>query len=282
MATTRLQLLKDICSELGDRVELTASTDGSTSAFVSEDDMMYADGGLNGGEVWYVSSADPISASNVGKRRVIISTTFDDSTIQVYPEWPAISQAGDVVLITNVGGTSVRIPEIHDKINQLIRRVSLELATEVASTEATFNARTPTIEIPDEWDYLLGVQVAEWGTTDAWTTVVGDVFQVSSWDTPKTVTIFPHKRTLLGARSVRLIGSIELQPLDEDDDETTAPAGWLAKTAAFELLEAAASRSGDVATALTYGEMLKQQATELRAYVGRRYRPTGKRIALRR
>lgn len=279
MATTRLQLFRDIADELGDLVELTASADGSTTTFTAGGDMLWADGGLNGREVWY-ATAGASSTNNKATRRMVVQSDFDTSTITVYPPWPQESKTDDVVLLVNTNGTGVTIPEIHRKINQLVRQVSRELAPEVTNTPAAFNALSPSLEIPDEWDYVLGVQVEERRSSDVWTMLVGDVFTVNTWDTPQTLTVNINKRGMLAARRVRLVGAIALPELHDDADTTVVPAKWLAMTAAYQLIEAVALRSGDIATAFTYGEMLKQQATELRQYIGRRYR--GRRIDLRR
>ena len=63
---SRLQLFTDIIDEIGDGAILTASEDGAVDTFISTDEMLYADGSFDGREVWYATSADPISADNAG------------------------------------------------------------------------------------------------------------------------------------------------------------------------------------------------------------------------
>ena len=82
----------------------------------------------------------------------------------------------------------------------------------------------------------------------------------------------------------------ELGPLLKSALEANAP--WLAPMLrakigggrwmlyAAALLEAVALRSGDVATAFTFGELLKTQAVELKSYVSKRF-SLGPRIELR-
>lgn len=276
---SRLQLFTDIIDEIGDGAILTASDDGAVDTFISTDEMLYADGSFDGREVWYATSADPISADNAGTRRVVTNTDYDAGSITVYPEWPAITQTGDVVIIVPAVYTVARI---HRKINQLIRRVRGQLAIDTASTPATFAASSPVIAIPSGWDYLLGIQIEDNPQmVGVWTNWVGDVYDVATWDTPKTVTIKPRMRAVADTKRLRLIGANDLAELDDDADTTTAPDGWLAKTAAYELIEAHARQNGDVATAFTYGELLKAQATQLDQYVGKRYRATGRRVDLR-
>ncbi len=117
--------------------------------------------------------------------------------------------------------------------------------------------------------------------TGVWDNLIGEPYLVSTWDSPKTVTIKASHRTLCNGKRLRLIGANDLTELATDAATTTVPASWLAKTAAAELLEAAALRSGDVATAFTYGELVKQQAALMQQYVGKRFRAVGRRIDLR-
>jgi hypothetical protein len=277
---SRLQLFTDIVDEIGDGAILTASEDGAVNTFISTDEMLYPDGSFDGREVWYATSADAISANNAGTRRVVASTVYQDGKITVYPDWPAITQEGDVVIILPNGMTCARI---HRKINQLIRRVRSQLAIEAASTPAAFDATSPVLTIPSGWDYLLGVQIERNPTmVGVWDDWIGEVYSVATWDSPKTVTIKPKMRYVADGKRLRLIGANDLSELTLDSDTTTAPDGWLAKTAAFEMIEAAALQSGDVATAFTYGELLKAQATLLEQTVAKRYRGPGARIDLRR
>lgn len=277
--TTLLQLMADIGDELGDLIVLTATADGSTTQFVSTSDMLYGDDGLNGREAWYVTA---VNAGNTSTRRLVTATAETTGTITVTPAWPAISKATDVVYLFNSKATGVTIPEIRRKINQLIRRVRSELALAVADTPATFSLTSPTINIPTAWDYLLGLQVEQPpASSGLWTNWKGEEpYEINFWDTPKTVTIKHRFRTTLNARRVRLIGGNDLTELTLDTDTTTVPAAWLAKTAAYELLEAAYARAGDAATALTIGELLAAKAKPLEGAVGKRFR-MGRRIDLR-
>jgi hypothetical protein len=277
---TRLELFKDIADELGDLISLTATATGTTTTFVAASDMLYADGGLNGREAWY-ATAGAGSVANKWTRRIVTDTDEASGTITVSPAWSAAPISGDVLLLVNSRGTGVTIPETHRKINQLLRRVRSELATEVADTPATFAATAPVINIPAAWDAFLGIQIERSSAlTGVWDALIGKPYSINHWDSPKTVTIAATHRGLCHGKRLRLIGAIDLTELSSDTDATTAPAAWLAKTAAFELLEAAALRSGDVATAFTYGELLKAQAMEMKQYVGKRF-GLGPRIELR-
>ncbi len=145
--TTRIQLFRDVAQELGDKIELTATTTGTATTFIDTERMVYADGGLNGREAYYATAAGG-SAANQSLRRIVTATAQASGTITLSPALPAAPLATDVLILVNGRGTGVTVPEIFDKINQLIRRVASELATEVADTPATFSATAPTINIP--------------------------------------------------------------------------------------------------------------------------------------
>jgi hypothetical protein len=276
--STRLQLFKDVASELGDLISLEATATGTTSTFVSTNDMLYPDGSLNGREAWYASAA---TGSNRQTRRLVTDTDQDTGTITVSPVWPSIPAEDDVVLLVNSRGTGVTIPDIHNKINQLIRRVGDELATVVSDAATTFDMTSPVLSIPTSWDYLLGVQIAPRSDQPTvWQNLIGKPYSISAFDS--TVTILPTHLGLCNGKSLRLIGAIALPELTDDTDTTTAPASWLAKRAAAELSREACLRSGDVATALTLSEILKTEAMQLESYVSKRFAAFGHRIDLRR
>jgi hypothetical protein len=279
MSTTRLQLFRDIGAELGEFIELEASdSDHTTTTFISEDDMVFVDSALNGRESYYASASEA-SAANRGKRRIVWDTTEEDFSITVNPPWPAEPQEGDILYLVNSRGTGVTVPEIFAKINQLIRRVSSQLATEVADDPATFDAQSPVLAIPAAWRYCLGAQV-EFGQAESedWQPLLGGPLYYQKWD--RTATVKPQYRALCQGKRVRLIGAIPLSELEEDDDTVWVPSSWIAKLAAAELLEAAANRTGEITLAYTYGEILKAQAVQLEGRVKKRWSAVGQRIDL--
>jgi hypothetical protein len=171
--TTRLQLFRDVADELGDLISLTSTGTGTTTTLTAANDMLYPDGSLAGREAWY-ATASGASLGNLYSRRIVTSNDESAGTITVSPAWSAAPIATDVVLLVNSRGTGVTIPEIHRKINALIRRVATELAVEAADTAATFSASSPVINIPTAWDGFLGIQVELDSTrTGMWTNVIG-------------------------------------------------------------------------------------------------------------
>ncbi len=277
MATTRLQLFQDIALELGDFIELEATATGTTTTFVSTEDMLFPDGSLDGREAWY-ATAQTASTANAQTRRLITDTDYDNATIEVSPAWSANPQIGDVLYLVNSRGTGVTVKEIHQKINQLIRRVAVELGDEVAGTPQAFDYTSPALAVPTTWEDVLGVQVEFDSTTYAgiYDSVIGDPLTYQRAD--RTAVVKPQFRAGWHGLNVRLIGTTAAAELSDDTDTTSVPASWIAKLGAAQLLEAAAKRSGDITTALTYGELVKAEAAQLENRIGRRRSAVGRRF----
>jgi hypothetical protein len=87
VATTRLQLFRDVALELGDRIELTATSGGTTTSFISTTDQIFPDGSLDGREAWY-ATAQSGSTANAQTRRLVTDTDETAATVTVNPAWP--------------------------------------------------------------------------------------------------------------------------------------------------------------------------------------------------
>jgi hypothetical protein len=218
--TTRLQLFLDIASELGDLITLTADATGTTTTLISTVDMIFPDASLNGREAWFASG----TSGNVGKRRIVTNTDEETATITVSPALTSATASDDVVHLVNSKGTGVTVSEIHNKINQLIRRVRDELATEANGTAATFDARDPFLAVPASWNCVLGVQVErDPSLVGDWDSLLG-----GSWApdfASRQVVVGARHRGMCHNKRVRLIGSIPLPPLDDDTDSTARGSG---------------------------------------------------------
>lgn len=272
MPTTRLELFYGIADHLGQLVIVTATDDAndnrtfkSTVAFTNPDPT-YA-----GRDAWYVSSNNPLSADNVQTTRRVMTANGSTNVLTVDADWPAPSRTGDVLALVNWHGYSVRADEIHRKINALIERVSDEMATPVTGTQATFDALAPTLTYPEEWDWVLGVQWQDF--LGVWHPIYVKDLEFQPWD--RTVQIKNVPRRKLTGYPVRLIGATNLEPLDDDADETVVPKSWLCMQAAAELKREAAMRKGDAPTELTVANMMLADAQALRDSTVRQYRIEG-------
>jgi hypothetical protein len=272
MPTTRRVLRQRIGGNLGERIDLTASdVGGSTSSFTDAVGLQIPDNELNGREAWY---AGPSSSANYQTRRIVIANNEDTASITVAPSWPAVPQVGDAIELYNARGYSVTVPEIHDKINELIDEVSEEGAITEASTPVTFSALSPRITIPSTWYWLFGAEYSDiWGN---WYPIFPGDLVVREWDS--TVTIKNTKATGMAQnRDVRLIGSPRLSQLTNDTDITTVDAAWLVDQATAELRRAIAQRWGDAATVLAIGNIDLAEAEKRRPRAGGTFPNTGRR-----
>lgn len=271
MSYTRLELFRGIADQLGERIQVTATTaSGSALQFVSSDKLTMPENALKGREVWY-SSAQPASAANQQTSRRVVANGPSTTSITVDAAWPATPQLGDVIDLVNPHSNSVRIAEIHDKINAIIDEVADEFATEVAGSSVTFDALSPSLSYPATWDWIIACQWQD--RNDVWHPIFKQDLEFMPWDS--VVVVKNKPRRMLTSYPVRLIGQIRLSPLDDDADTTTVPKSWLVMRAAKELKRGAGMRRQEANTDLTvsnmYGAddlMLRAQATR-QSYGGR-------------
>lgn len=272
MPTSRLELFYGIADHLGELLIVTATDDASdTRTFVSATEFTVQDQSLAGRGAWYVFSNNPDSAGNVQTARRVQAVSSGTHTLTVDADWPSASRAGDVLALVNWHGYSVRIDEIHRKINTLIERVSDEMAIPATGTAATFDALAPTISYPDTWDWVLGCQWQD--ALGVWHPIYVKDLEFQPWDATVQIKNVPRRK--LSGYPVRLLGATRLQPLDDDADETVAPKAWLCLQAAAELKREAALRSGDKSIGLTVANMLLADAQALRDSTVRQYRIEG-------
>lgn len=272
MPTTRLDLFYGIADHLGELIIVTATDDASDNrTFKSATEFTVQDQALAGRGAWYVSSGSPDSANNVETARRVQAVNSSTNTLTVDADWPSPAKAGDVLALVNWHGYSVRIDEIHRKINTLIERVSDEMAAPVTGSETTFDALSPTIAYPEAWDWVLGCQWQD--RLGVWHPVYVKDLEFQPWD--RTVQIMNVPRRKLSRYPVRLIGAINLPPLERDSDETVAPKAWLCLQAAAELKREGALRQGNTPTHLTIANMMLADAQALRDSTLRQYRIEG-------
>lgn len=280
MAHTRRVLFEGILSELGEKIVLRASSIGTSTTFIDNENCLFPDNSLRGREVWYAESNHADSADNKWTKRTVTGNSQSNTRITVSPAWDDEPQIGDVVILANDRGYSVRIDEIHDKIDALVRRLSEELATETVSAEVTFSARTGTVAIPSGHTWLLGAQwedrLGRWHTIPPkdW-----DVYE-NRWGGSPTLAINGVSAGLAHTRPVRLILADELEVPENDDAELDVDYAWFTKQAAYELRQDTATRWGDVTTGLTMAQLKKAEADPLLQRVGKRFSPVGKRVRL--
>jgi hypothetical protein len=272
MATTRRQLRRWIGGNLGERIDLTATDVGQTDMFVDALGLLIPDNELNGREVWY---AGPTTSPNYQTRRIVLGNTQSTTSISIAPDWPSAPQVGDTAELYNARGYSVTIPEIHDKINELINEVSEEGAITEVSASVGFNPLIPRIDIPEDWYWLYGVEYDDF--YENWYQLFPADFTVREWDGTVTIKANPKSLSQVYNRNIRLIGSPRLSMLTDDDDETTVDAAWLVDQATAELRKMVALRWGDAATALAISNIDLVEAEKRRPRAGGTFPNTGRR-----
>lgn len=274
---TRLDLFRGMASQLGELVTFRATQASSgLREFISADQITVPTSALNGRDVWY-SSATGTSAANRQTARRVVANNPSSTSITVDADWPALPQPGDTIDLVNWHGYSARYYEYHEKINELIDRVADELAIEVAGETFSFDALSPVIAYPDDWDYVIG---AQWSfpqddeeSTLVWRPIFKRQLEFQPWD--QQVRVKGAASRNLGTMNIRLLGATKLQPLTSDDQETTVSAPWIKMQGAAELKRQAGLRRGANDIDLTVANMILAEAKELRPQATHQYHAVG-------
>lgn len=156
-----------VASDLMDGLELTATSDGSTTQFI--DNLTLVDGPDQfRSSFGVVISAT--NASNVGRVVRIDSSSPTSTSITFANALPAITKSGDVMHLFNLGGYGMR-PQFYDlAIQEAIRAAYPDYVEEIVLTGASaFDADSPTIPIVAPMTAVYAVEIEE--EADAWRTI---------------------------------------------------------------------------------------------------------------
>jgi hypothetical protein len=259
MGTTRTTLRRSIGRLCGDLIVLTGTAVGTTSTFIDTTNGVAGDGALAGRVAYYVTG----HASNIGLLRRVSDNTESTGTVTVSVAWPQASAVSDVLELFGSRRVSPSVDEIHDKINDCIRAVADENLIIVDSSDATFDAESPYIDIPSGW---IGVTGAQWqDSLSEWHDIPKADWKLHrNLGTRGQVELLNMPRWWSDTRSVHLVGVTPAAVLTTDSGETTIAPDWITKQAAGELLIQNARHYEQPSEAERRGNLWLQQAASLR------------------
>lgn len=260
MGTTRATLRRSIGRLCGDLIVLTATGNGSTTTFVDAERGVIPDDALIGRQAFYASG----TANNLYTTRRVSDNVESTGTITVATAWSSSSATNDVLELYSSRSISPTPDEIHDKINDCIRAVADENLTIVDSTDATFDADDPYVELPSTW---IGVIGAQWqDSLSEWHDIPKADWQLhKNLGTYGKVEIKNTPRWSADAKQIHLVGVTPASTLSSDTSTTAISPDWIIKQAAGELLIQGARAYEDTGGAERRGNLWLQQAAMLRA-----------------
>lgn len=223
--TTLSELRRSVAEEFGDFLELIATGADADNTVIDENRIVLADKAYAGSQA-YVKSG---TALNVGETRFVVGSSTSAHSIQVNPEFPAITQAGDVIWLFNLRGKGFRVNEIDRAINRAIRHArsytTLEL---IAVLVDPFDKADPVMTVPD---YFTGIASVEYEDADGlWQEIRRSPSPSGNgWFLlpGRILRILGTEQCPVDGMTVRLHGEGLPLELAADDDETTIGGEWL-------------------------------------------------------
>jgi hypothetical protein len=130
-------------------------------------------------------------------------------------------------------------------INYAINQVADMAGSEVVDTAQTFNARTGTLVIPDDWAEFGGAYWA--GTSGPSRRVSSRYLRVHPAE--RTVELWGAAKSQASRKAVTLFGYPRMQPLTAEDDATEVDAEWIVESVAQILTLGTGWQTSDVGAA---------------------------------
>lgn len=148
--TTRRDLRRAIMAKFGDLVRCKATSDGSTTVFIDEDNLVGEPGRYAGREIMFVTGM------NAGQTRYVDGSSRETSAVILRRPLPYMTMNGDEADITNAYGIGITFQAVDNAINYAIG-IARDRAMVPVSYRLTDWNGTDSIPIPFEAVGIRGV-----------------------------------------------------------------------------------------------------------------------------
>lgn len=199
---------------------------------------------------------------NEGHEAAVTGFSSSARTISYQPASPVAPDVGQTIELWTVSERVGSMNQIRLLINHAIHSVREQAGVEEYGTDATFNVRTGTVDIPATW------RGGEFGGAD-WVDRHGYIREIS----PRWMTVSPGSmKVTIGGRggerahghTVRLYGYPVAAPLTNEDDETLCDRDWIVESVASALTLGPSWRANDAAAAERRANFWASQAAVYR------------------
>lgn len=230
--TTLADLRRSAARLMGDYKRITASTDGSTTTITDIFDLVDNMDHFRGAEIVCITG----HPSNVGQKRKVVSSSYEQYTVTFIPPLPEEVKEGDEFDMFNFGPAPITIQQYNQAINDAIR-----MAFPANTVGIVMSLESPVIDgviqIPAQFTHINGIS---WKSGNEWYSVPPSRFSgEGGWS------VDPQSRTLtfgdgyefeLRDKAVRIYGETRAPELKVDTDITTTDQEWVVDSAISSLL----------------------------------------------
>ena len=256
-------LRRMVARVMGDHKMVTA-TSGSTTTISDPFDLVDNLDHYRGAELVCVTG----HPSNVGLKRKVVSSSYEQYTITFIPALPEPVEAGDTFDIYNFGQVPMTIQQYTQAINDAIR-----MAFPANTVGIVMNLESPLLDgvipIPAQFTHINGVS---WKSVDDWYSIPPSRFQEEGgWfvdQASRTLTFGGAYGYELKEKAVRIYGETRAPELVLETDVTTTDAEWIVDQAVSLLLHGRMDQ-----TTFAIGQARGNRADQLRSKMMRPRKP---------
>lgn len=253
---TLRDLRRMVARVMGDYKTVTATQDGSKTTITDHFNLVESTDHFRGAEV-IVLTGHP---SNVGQKRKVVSSSYEQFTLTFIPELPEDVKAGDTFDLYNFGQVPISIQQYDQAINDAIR-----LAFPANTASIMMNLDAPLIDgvipIPSQFTHVNGVSFK---SGNDWYSIPPSRFSgEGGW----YVDVANRSFTFGGAyayelqdKAVRIYGETRQPELVLETDVTTTDAEWIVDQVISHLLHGRMDQ-----TTFAIGQARGNRADQLRS-----------------
>lgn len=254
--TTLRELRRRTARIMGDYVEIETTKDGSdttaTDVFNLVDNLDH----FRGAEI-ICTKGHP---SNVGQKRKVVSSSYDQYTITFIPPLPEPVMEGDKFDMYNFGKIPMSIQQYNSAINDAIRA-----AFPANVVDIVMNLESPLVDgripIPAQFTHIYGVS---WKSGDEWYSIPPSRFAgEGGWGieySTRSILFGDGYAFDLENKAVRIYGMTRAPELVDDDDVTSTDSEWIIDQSVAYLLHGQMDQ-----TTFAIGQARANRADQLRS-----------------
>ncbi len=226
MAIRRGEVRQLAASRIGDRIELTATTEGDETTFVDAVRLVWEQDAYAGCDFVLTGGVD----ANIGETRYVVSSSDADHAVSLGAALPAGTLTGDKADLYNIHETGGAVPEWNTWINAAIADAAQRTHTRLTvPLTGTFSTLTGAMTLPDRLRYASRViyvdadGVTQYPARGARHAADGWRFDAAN----RLLIVEGSLASQMDGRAVSVTGWGPPEPLEDDSDETDLSPRWL-------------------------------------------------------